>query len=134
MKRVILSLLLLVGVISAVGVGIAVTADAPDPDPAPVVAAMADDDPGLDGEKIFLAEKCNLCHSVSSADIEAKTKSEKVRGPDLAGVAERHDSDFLVGYLRQDVELEGEKHKKAFTGSDEEIGALVSWLLAQKAE
>lgn len=134
MRRAILSILLLVGVISAAGVGIAVTADAPSPDPAPVVAAAAQGDAGLDGKKIFMAEKCNLCHSVSSAGIEATTKSEKVRGPDLTGVAERHDSDFLVSYLRQDVELKGEKHKKGFTGSDEEIGALVSWLLDQKAE
>lgn len=134
MRRAILSILLLVGVVSAAGVGIAITADVPDPALAPVVAAAAQDDPGLDGKKIFMAEKCNLCHGVSSAGIEATTKSEKVRGPDLTGVAERHDSDFLVSYLRRDEELEGEKHKKAFTGSDEEIGALVSWLLAQKAE
>ena len=32
----------------------------------------------LDGKQIFLARKCNLCHTVSSAGIERTVKSEKV--------------------------------------------------------
>lgn len=97
-------------------------------------AADAGGDTNLDGKEIFLSQKCNLCHSVSSADIEAKTKSEKVRGPDLVDVGERHQTDFLLEYLRKEAEIDGEKHNKAFTGSDEELGALVAWLEDQKAE
>ena len=133
MTRNILGILLLVGVIATAGTALATSMDGPDPAPI-AVAVAAEEDAGLDGKKIFMAEKCNLCHSVSSADIEATTKSEKVRGPDLTGVAERHESDFIVDYLRQDVELDGKKHKKAFKGSDEEIGALIDWLLGQTAD
>jgi hypothetical protein len=32
----------------------------------------------FDGKEIFLAQKCDLCHTVSSAGIEAKTKSDKM--------------------------------------------------------
>jgi hypothetical protein len=32
------------------------------------------------------------------------------------------------------TELDGKKHAKAFTGSDEELGALIAWLQAQKTK
>lgn len=87
----------------------------------------------LDGKAIFLAQKCELCHSVSTAGIEAKAKSDKMKGPDLVGVVTaEHDADWMVDYLRKAADLEGKKHGKAFTGSDEELGALVSWLADQK--
>ena len=37
------------------------------------------------GKAAFVANKCNLCHAVSSAAVEATTKSEKMKGPDLKG-------------------------------------------------
>jgi len=96
--------------------------------PSPAAAA----DPGLDGKKIFLAEQCNLCHTVGTAGIEAKTKSDKLKGPDLDTVTAKHEAKVLVQYLRQAVELDGSKHKKAFKGSDEELGALLAWLTEQQ--
>ena len=45
----------------------------------------------LDGKQIFLAQKCSLCHSVSSAGIERTVKSEKVAGPDLTNLAAKED-------------------------------------------
>ncbi|HEX2253654.1 MAG TPA: cytochrome c [Thermoanaerobaculia bacterium] len=84
----------------------------------------------LDGRQIFLNEKCNLCHAVGKAGIEATVKSEKIRGPDLSEVADRPPA-VLTDYLRQKTAIDGEKHKKAFKGSDEELGALVSWLARQ---
>ncbi len=39
----------------------------------------------LDGKQIFLAQKCNLCHSVPPAGIAATVKSERMKGPDLVG-------------------------------------------------
>lgn len=98
--------------------------------PAPALAASQGE---LDGQEIFMAGKCNLCHSVSSVGIESKTKSEKMMGPDLAGVGERHDAEFLAAYLKQEEELDGETHKKAFSGSDEEFAALIAWLMEQEA-
>ena len=86
----------------------------------------------LDGKTIFLAEKCNLCHSVPPAGIEASIKSEKLRGPDLVNL--KPPGEVLAKYLRKDAQIDGKEHKKAFTGSDEELGALVAWLLAQEEE
>jgi mono/diheme cytochrome c family protein len=86
----------------------------------------------LDGKQIFLAQKCNLCHSVSSAGIQATVKSEKMKGPDLTGVTPKMDARVLNDYLRKKAEIKGKKHGKEFTGSDEEIGALIAWLQKQE--
>lgn len=85
----------------------------------------------LDGKQIFLAQKCNLCHAVSPAGIEATTKSDKMKGPDLVGLS-KTDAKILNGYLRKSAEIKGKKHVKQFTGSDEEIGALIAWLQKQE--
>jgi len=86
----------------------------------------------LDGKQIFLAQKCNLCHTVSSAGIERTVKSEKVAGPDLTNLAAKQDAGVLAKFLRKEGEINGKKHGKGFTGSDEELGALISWLQQQK--
>ncbi len=88
----------------------------------------------LDGKAIFLAQKCNLCHGVESAGIEATTKSEKMKGPDLTGAAAKVEPGWLGKYLRKQEQHEGKDHKKEFKGSDEELQALIDWLLEQKAE
>lgn len=84
----------------------------------------------LDGKAIFLAQKCNMCHSVSPAGIAATTKSEKMKGPDLVNI--KTDAKVLTDFLRKKADINGKKHSKAFTGSDEELGALVAWIQAQK--
>lgn len=81
----------------------------------------------LDGKALFEREGCQVCHSVSEVGIEATVKVASLRGPDLSEVEPREAS-LLVDYLRQKVEIDGVKHKKAFGGSDEELGALVAWL------
>lgn len=86
----------------------------------------------LDGKQIFLAQKCNLCHAVSSAGIQATVKSEKMKGPDLTGVTPKMDARVLNDFLRKKAEINGKKHGKEFTGSDEEIGALIAWLQKQE--
>lgn len=85
-----------------------------------------------DGKAVFEAQKCNTCHSVSSAGIQAKTTSEKMKGPDLTGVGERHPREWIVQYVRKEADKDGKKHATAFKGSDEELQALVDWLLEQK--
>jgi len=106
----------------------------------PIGVAMFYADPGsqayaaetakLDGKAIFLAQKCNMCHSIPPAGIEATTKSEKMKGPDLVDL--KPSADTLGKFLRKEVEKNGKKHAKAFVGSDEELGALIAWLQAQK--
>jgi mono/diheme cytochrome c family protein len=86
----------------------------------------------LDGKQIFLAQKCNLCHSVSSAGIERTMKSEKMAGPDLTNLAAKQDAATLTKFLKKEGEINGKKHGKAFTGSDEEMAAVISWLQRQK--
>lgn len=84
----------------------------------------------LDGKAIFMAQKCNMCHSVPAAGITKTTKSEKMAGPDVVNI--KTDAATLTKYLRKQADLNGKKHVKAFTGSDEELGALVAWIQAQK--
>jgi len=93
-------------------------------------AAAAEDAPG---HEIFLAMKCDMCHSVSSVGIEARTKSEKMKGPDLVNVASRHDAAWVKKFLLREVQLDDADHKKEFKGSDEELQALVDWLMEQKS-
>lgn len=82
----------------------------------------------LDGRSIFLAQKCETCHAVSSADIKA---TGKIKAPDLTGTAAKRDATALSSYLRQKHQINNKKHVKAFTGSDEELGALIAWLQKQ---
>ena len=65
------------------------------------------------------------------AGIAATVKSEKMKGPDLVGLSKK-DAALLNGYLRKTAEINGKKHGKQFTGSDEEIGALIAWLQKQE--
>ena len=84
----------------------------------------------LDGKAIFLAQKCNMCHNVPTMAIERTMKSEKMAGPDLVNIKE--DAATLGKVLRKQADVHGKKHPKAFTGSDEELGALIAWIQAQK--
>ena len=91
---------------------------------------MAEAQGAKDGKQIFLDQKCNMCHSVSTAGIEATTKSEKMKGPDL--VNSKHDAKTLSAYLKKTADLNGKKHPKAVTLSDADLNTLIHWSLAQK--
>jgi mono/diheme cytochrome c family protein len=84
----------------------------------------------VDGKEIFLAQKCNMCHSVSTAGIERTTKSEKMAAMDLINLDK--DAATLTKYIKKETDLDGKKHGKAWTGTDEELGAVVTWILQQK--
>ncbi len=89
---------------------------------------------GTGGRTIFLAQKCNMCHSVQSAGIEATTKSKKMKGPDLTGITSRRETDWIAKYIRKEVQLDGRDHKKEFKGSEKELAAVISWLGEQTPE
>lgn len=93
-----------------------------------VLSAVPATGAGPDGKALFLAQKCNLCHSVEPAGIERTSKSEKMKGPDLAGVAKRHDAEWTKKFLTKAEMLNGKKHLKEFKGTPEELDALVAWL------
>jgi cbb3-type cytochrome oxidase cytochrome c subunit len=88
----------------------------------------------LDGQALFVANKCNMCHSVPSVGIEAKVKSESMKGPDITKAAARFEPDDLAKFIRKQGQLEGNDHKKEFKGTDEELAAMVAWLQRLKAE
>lgn len=87
-----------------------------------------------DGKATFLGARCQTCHSVKAAGIEALAKSERMKGPDLTNLHSRLKAEFIAKYLRKEEQLEGKAHRTEFKGSDEELQALVDWLLEQKSE
>ena len=98
------------------------------------VSAAAEEEAMAPGHEAFASLKCNMCHAVSSAGIEAKTKSEKMFGGDLVNLAGEWDAEKMRAYINREIEVDGKEHKKEFKGSDEELQAIVDWLLEQKAE
>jgi len=86
-----------------------------------------------DGTTLYTTHKCNMCHAVASAGVEAKTKSETMLGPDLGGTA--REAAWITQYVKKETDIDGKKHKATFKGTDEELDALIKWLAAQaKAE
>lgn len=86
------------------------------------------DDPA--GKKIFIDNKCNMCHTVESAGIESK----KSDATDLSNVGAEMKSDDIVKYLKKEMKLNGKDHKTAFKGSEEDLKKLVEWLSTLKTE
>ena len=86
-----------------------------------------------DGQALFMDGKCNTCHAVSKVEIEATAKSERMKGPDLSTV-EVADAAELATFLKKETEREGKSHRMAFKGSDEELQALITWIVAQKVD
>jgi cytochrome c551/c552 len=81
-----------------------------------------------DGKAVFVDKKCNKCHSVSSASIE---KTSKLKGPDLTTEAIKGDAKTLKSYLKKEDMINGKKHGTAFTGTDDELDAVITWVLQQ---
>jgi cytochrome c5 len=86
------------------------------------------------GQMIFMKHKCNLCHSVSTIEIEATSTNAKLKGPDLVGLADRYKMDGIDELINQKIQHNENSLMKGFKGTDEELQALVDWLLEQKSE
>ena len=86
--------------------------------------------PGDDGKKVFVDNKCSMCHTVKSAGIESK-KSDAV---DLSEVGKDQPEEFFMKYLKKEVKLNDKNHKSSFKGSDEDFKILVDWLVTLKGE
>jgi hypothetical protein len=98
-----------------------------------MTAQTKDEDPK--GKVLFVeTHKCNLCHDVISAKIEATTKSETMKGPDLSGYSSKYKFAELAAFVRKEADLDGESHKKPFKGTDEELQAIVDWLGSLEAK
>jgi cytochrome c2 len=97
---------------------------------APPPAALPRAEDPTAGKEVFLGQRCNTCHTVSTAGIEAKVKSGSTAGPDLAGVGGRRDRASIEAILHQEEPVNGKKHPKRFSGTQQELDALIDWLLS----
>jgi hypothetical protein len=86
------------------------------------------DQPGDDGKKIFVDNKCNMCHTVTSAKIESK----KSDATDLSTVGKDKTVEFLTKYLKKEVKLNDKDHKSSFKGNEADLKIMVDWLLTLK--
>jgi cytochrome c1 len=86
--------------------------------------------PDGDGKKIFIDNKCNMCHNVKSEGIESK-KSDAV---DLSTVGDDKTVEFLNKYLKKETKLNDKDHKASFKGNDDDLKVLVDWLLTLKTK
>ncbi len=82
------------------------------------------------GKKVFLDNKCNMCHSVSAEGIEKKTAGSKA--PDLSGIGAKQNADFFVKFLKKEADMNGKKHSKSWTGKDADLQAIAKWLESLK--
>ena len=86
------------------------------------------DEKSDDGKKLFVDNKCNMCHTVTSAGIESK-KSDAV---DLSTVGKDRTVEFLTKYLKKEAKLNDKDHKSSYKGTDEDLTKLVEWLSTLK--
>lgn len=86
---------------------------------------------GLNGKEVFEAKKCMQCHAVEAAGIEAKIKDKY---PDLSTLSGDYDAELLKKYLLKEEKINDKNHLMKFNGSDEELDAVVNWLLSLGAE
>ena len=92
--------------------------------PAPLAAQDAA------GKTAFLENKCNMCHSVESQGIE---KTTKMVAPDLSDTGNLVESaEWLKGFLLKENETDAGAHKKTWTGTDEQLEAIIDWLTGLK--
>lgn len=92
---------------------------------------------GKDGKELFLASKCNKCHTVESQGIAqlpvAGTEEPSKKPVDLSKIGNEHDAAFVRSWLLREVADEGKKHKAPkFKGTDAELGTLADWVAALK--
>jgi len=84
----------------------------------------------LDGQQIFLDNKCTKCHSVESLGIV----SDKDEANDLSDTGTGKDAELLKKYLLKEQPINEKEHKIKFKGTEAELDALVNWLLALSAK
>lgn len=88
------------------------------------LASAPVDDPG---QKVFMEYRCNTCHAVASAEIEATEEDEEKQGPDLS-TTEKRTAEWVKKYLNKEEAIDGRKHKKRWRGEDAELDALAEWV------
>lgn len=101
------------------------------------LSASLSADEAEEGKKAFLANKCNLCHSVEAAKIEKTTGGyqkgkEKNVPPDLSRVGTNRTADWMKLYLQKKEKNENVAHVRLFKGTETELDAITKWLATLK--
>jgi mono/diheme cytochrome c family protein len=81
-----------------------------------------------DGKKVFLAKKCDSCHSVKIAKIDGKSK----KVIDLSKVPSKRKSEWVIAYLEKSEKIDGKAHPPKFPGTAAELKAVADWLMSLK--
>jgi mono/diheme cytochrome c family protein len=92
------------------------------------------------GQKVFTESKCQMCHTVYTAgvgeppaeDAKQEDEEETAGPPDLSLTGAGKTAEWMSLFLQKKETLHDKKHMKMFKGSDEELTALVDWLLTLK--
>ncbi len=87
----------------------------------------ADDAPG---KKLFLANKCNTCHSIESQTIKKTLATSKA--PDLSNVGSERKADWIAQFIQKKIDKDGKKHLKLWAGKEEDLKTLTEWLVTLK--
>jgi len=92
---------------------------------------VANDTATKDGKTVFAEQKCNMCHSVTSADVASKKKSGAV---DLSNTGAHGNADFFAKFLKKDEAIKGKKHSSNWRGNEGDLEILAAWLATLKSE
>ena len=88
-----------------------------------VLTAVITSSEAMDGRAVFETQLCNHCHSVSIFGIPGKNNT----GGDLTNVGSRRSREEIIVFLRGYGS--GSRHAKPFKGTDEELQAVVDFIL-----
>jgi mono/diheme cytochrome c family protein len=82
------------------------------------------------GKKIFLDQKCNVCHSIDSMSITKKTATSKA--PDLSDLGSTQSAEWIAKFITKEEKLNNKAHPKPWTGKKEDLTTLSTWLASLK--
>ncbi|HEX5031284.1 MAG TPA: cbb3-type cytochrome c oxidase subunit II [Candidatus Eisenbacteria bacterium] len=108
------------------------------------VAAKADEAKIPAGQKLFLDNGCNSCHSMKGQGIEKKKSATATEAtastpaaspskiPDLSAVGLERDQAWMTKFLLKTETLHDKKHMKTWKGTEAELTTITAWLAEQK--
>ena len=78
------------------------------------------------GQKIYTEKKCSMCHKIEGV-------GGKI-GPDLSDVGSKRDAEWIKGFLKDPKSVIPETKQPPFKGTDEELDAVVAYLMSLKKQ
>ncbi len=76
------------------------------------------------GQKVYTEKKCSMCHKIEGV-------GGKI-GPDLSDVGNERDAEWIKGFLKDPKSVKPDTKQPPFKGTDEELEALVAYLMSLK--